>query len=98
MLYFLQVHLLYATLVALGAWALTSLRGASVTVKFWICTAASLNFVVPLGCDAQRLNQTQRGVTRPQVSTRCEVLRGPDRRGPCKTRRGDGAKWVSHSE
>jgi beta-lactamase regulating signal transducer with metallopeptidase domain len=48
-LYFLQVHLLYATLVALGAWALTSLRGASVTAKFWICTAASLNFVVPLG-------------------------------------------------
>jgi beta-lactamase regulating signal transducer with metallopeptidase domain len=48
-LYFLQVHLLYATLVALGAWLLTSLRGASVTAKFWICTAASLNFVVPLG-------------------------------------------------
>ena len=48
-LYFLQVHLLYATLVALGAWALTSLRGASVTAKYWICTAASLNFVVPLG-------------------------------------------------
>jgi len=48
-LYFLQVHLLYATLVALGAWALTSLRGGSVTAKFWICTAASLNFVVPLG-------------------------------------------------
>lgn len=48
-LYFLQVHLLYATLVGLGAWALTSLRAASVTAKFWICTAASLNFVVPLG-------------------------------------------------
>jgi beta-lactamase regulating signal transducer with metallopeptidase domain len=48
-LYFLQVHLLYATLVALGAWALTSLRGASATAKFWICTGASLNFVVPLG-------------------------------------------------
>ena len=48
-LYFLQVHLLYATLVALGAWALTSLRSASVTAKFWICAAASLNFVVPLG-------------------------------------------------
>jgi beta-lactamase regulating signal transducer with metallopeptidase domain len=48
-LYFLQVHLLYATLVALGAWALTSLRGTSVTAKFWIWTAASLNFIVPLG-------------------------------------------------
>ncbi len=48
-LYFLQVHLLYATLVALGACALTSLRAVSVTAKFWICTAASLNFSVPLG-------------------------------------------------
>lgn len=48
-LYFLQVHLLYATLVALGAWALTSLRGGSVTARFWIWTATSLNFVVPVG-------------------------------------------------
>jgi beta-lactamase regulating signal transducer with metallopeptidase domain len=48
-LYFVQVHLLYATLVAFGAWALTSLRGASVTTKFWIWTAASLNFALPVG-------------------------------------------------
>jgi beta-lactamase regulating signal transducer with metallopeptidase domain len=48
-LYFVQVHLLYATLVALVAWALTSLRRASVTAKFWVWTAASLNFALPLG-------------------------------------------------
>jgi hypothetical protein len=48
-LYFLQVHLLYATLVGLGAWALTSLRSASVTAKFGIWTAASLNFALPVG-------------------------------------------------
>lgn len=48
-LYFLQVHLLYATLVALGAWALTSVRAVNVTVKYWTCTAASLYFIVPLG-------------------------------------------------
>lgn len=48
-LYFVQVHLLCATLVALGAWALTSLRRASVTAKFWVWTATSLNFALPVG-------------------------------------------------
>jgi beta-lactamase regulating signal transducer with metallopeptidase domain len=48
-LYFLQVHLLVATLVALGAWVLTTRSRASATAKLWIWTAASLNFVVPLG-------------------------------------------------
>jgi hypothetical protein len=48
-LYFIQVHLLYATLVGLGAGALTSLCRASVTAKFWVWTAASLNFALPLG-------------------------------------------------
>jgi beta-lactamase regulating signal transducer with metallopeptidase domain len=47
-LYFLQVHLLVATVVALAAWALSSLLRASDSVKFWIWTAASLNFVLPL--------------------------------------------------
>jgi Zn-dependent protease with chaperone function len=49
LLYFLQVHLLFATVVGLGAWALTSLHGTSVTARFWVWTAASLNFVIPLG-------------------------------------------------
>jgi beta-lactamase regulating signal transducer with metallopeptidase domain len=48
-LYFVQVHLLCATLVALGAWALTSLRRANVTAKFWVWTAASVNFALPVG-------------------------------------------------
>ena len=48
-LYFLQVHLLVATLAALGAWVLTTRSRASVTAKLWIWTAASLNFVLPLG-------------------------------------------------
>jgi Zn-dependent protease with chaperone function len=47
-LYFLQVHLLVATLVALGAWVLTKWSRASATAKFWMWTAAALNFVVPL--------------------------------------------------
>jgi beta-lactamase regulating signal transducer with metallopeptidase domain len=48
-LYFLQVHLLVATLVALGAWVLARWSHASATAKLWMWTAASLNFVVPLG-------------------------------------------------
>jgi beta-lactamase regulating signal transducer with metallopeptidase domain len=48
-LYFLQVHLLVATLVALGAWVLTMRSRASATAKLWIWTATSLNFVLPLG-------------------------------------------------
>jgi len=48
-LYFLQVHLLVATVVALGAWVLTRQSHVSATVKLWIWTAASLNFVLPLG-------------------------------------------------
>jgi len=48
-LYFLQVHLLAATLVAVGALILTTRSRASATAKFWILTAASLNFVIPIG-------------------------------------------------
>lgn len=57
-LYFLQVHLLYATLVAFGAWALTPLRRASVTAKFWVWTAASLNFALPVGGFIDRFGAT----------------------------------------
>ena len=57
-LYFLQVHLLYATLVGLGAWAVTSLRSASVTAKFRIWTAASLNFALPVGGFIDRFGAT----------------------------------------
>jgi beta-lactamase regulating signal transducer with metallopeptidase domain len=48
-LYYLQVHLLYASIVCCAAWALTSIPRGSATVKYWIWVAASLNFVVPLG-------------------------------------------------
>lgn len=47
--YFLEVHLLYASILCLAAWALTSIRGASATWKYWIWVATSLNFIVPLG-------------------------------------------------
>src|ERR1700730_1775880 len=48
-LYYLEVHLLYASIVWFAAWVLTSIRGASATTKYWIWVATSLNFIVPLG-------------------------------------------------
>jgi len=46
--YYLEVHLLYASILCLAAWALTSMRSASATWKYWIWVATSLNFMVPL--------------------------------------------------
>jgi beta-lactamase regulating signal transducer with metallopeptidase domain len=48
-LYYLGVHLLYASLVWLAAWLLTSIPLGSGTVKHWIWVATSLNFMLPLG-------------------------------------------------
>jgi hypothetical protein len=48
-LYYFDIHLLYASVVGLAAWALTSIRGGSATTKHWIWVATSLNFVLPVG-------------------------------------------------
>lgn len=47
--YYLEVHLLYASIVCLAAWALTSLWNGAATAKYWIWVATLLNFMVPLG-------------------------------------------------
>jgi beta-lactamase regulating signal transducer with metallopeptidase domain len=46
--YYLEVHLLYASLVCLAAWILTSVWNGTATAKYWIWVATSLNFLVPL--------------------------------------------------
>ncbi|MGE5412979.1 MAG: M56 family metallopeptidase [Syntrophomonadaceae bacterium] len=51
----IEIHLVFATLVALAAWALTSSRRGSATVKYWIWVATSVNFVLPLGSILDRL-------------------------------------------
>jgi beta-lactamase regulating signal transducer with metallopeptidase domain len=48
-LYYLEVHLLYASMVGFAAWVLTSIRRGSATTKYWIWVATSLNFILPLG-------------------------------------------------
>jgi beta-lactamase regulating signal transducer with metallopeptidase domain len=47
--YYLEVHLLYASILYLAAWDLTSIQGPSATWKYWVWFATSVNFVVPLG-------------------------------------------------
>ncbi len=48
-LYYFEIHLLYASLSWVAAWALTSINRGSATAKYWIWVATSLNFILPLG-------------------------------------------------
>jgi beta-lactamase regulating signal transducer with metallopeptidase domain len=45
--HYAEIHLLYASIVGLVAWALTSIPFGSATTKYWIWVATSLNFVLP---------------------------------------------------
>ena len=47
--YFLEVHLLYASIVCLAAWALTSAWNGSASWKYWIWVVTLLNFILPFG-------------------------------------------------
>lgn len=49
MMYYFSVQLLYASMVGCAAWALTSIRGASATTKYWIWVVTAFNFFVPAG-------------------------------------------------
>jgi beta-lactamase regulating signal transducer with metallopeptidase domain len=48
-LYYFEVHLLFASIVGLVAWVLTSMPGGSATTKYWISVVTMLNFFSPLG-------------------------------------------------
>lgn len=54
-MYYFSVHLLYASIVGSAAWALTSIRAASATTKYWIWVVTALNFFVPLGAVIDKL-------------------------------------------
>lgn len=47
-LYYLEVHLLYASVVCLATWVLTSLWKGCDTAKYWIWVVTSVNFMVPV--------------------------------------------------
>ena len=48
-LYYSEVHLLYASIVGVAAWVLTSTERGSATIKYWIWVATCLNFILPTG-------------------------------------------------
>ncbi len=48
-IYYLEVHLLYSSIVWFAAWLLTSIPGGSATTRHWIWLATALNFILPLG-------------------------------------------------
>ena len=54
-MYYLSVHLLFASIVASAAWTLTSILRASATTKYWIWVATAFNFVLPSGALIDKL-------------------------------------------
>ena len=53
--YYCSIHLLFASVVGLVAWALTSILRASATTKYWIWVVTTFNFVVPSGALIDKL-------------------------------------------
>jgi beta-lactamase regulating signal transducer with metallopeptidase domain len=47
--YYVGVHLLFASLVWFAAWTLTSIIRGTAATKYWVWVATSLNFILPLG-------------------------------------------------
>ena len=58
-LYYLQIHLLYASCVAFAAWGLTAIPRSSATTKYWIWVATSCNFILPVGAVIDRVGGSQ---------------------------------------
>lgn len=54
-MYYFSVHLLFASMVASVAWALTSILRASATTKYWIWVVTAFNFVLPSGALIDKL-------------------------------------------
>src|SRR5882724_3349452 len=64
-LYYLNVHLLFASFVWCAAWLLTSVPRGSATTKYWIWVATSLNFIVPLGAVLDEFGSSHLSWARP---------------------------------
>ena len=54
-MYYFSIQLLYASIVGVAAWLLTSMRSASATTKYWIWLVTALNFMAPAGAVIDRL-------------------------------------------
>ena len=54
-MYYFDIHLLFASIVACAAWVLTATLRASATMKYWIWVATLLNFAMPAGALIDKL-------------------------------------------
>lgn len=63
--YYAAVHLTFASIVCLAAWVLTSVPRASATTKYWVWTATSVNFFLPVGAILDQLWATHLAWARP---------------------------------
>lgn len=64
-MYYFGVHLLYASIVCLLAWLLTSIPRGRATAKYWIWVATTLNFILPLAAIVDRMGRTHIGWATP---------------------------------
>jgi len=64
-LYYLQIHLLYASTVWFAAWIVTAIRSGSATTKYWIWVATSLNFILPLAAVLDKVAAAHLSWARP---------------------------------
>jgi len=64
-MYYFGVHLLFASLVCLAAWVLTSVPRGRATTKYWIWVATALNFISPLGALVDEFGQPHLSWARP---------------------------------
>ena len=53
--YHFTIHLLFASALGTFAWALTSIRGASATTKYWIWVVTAFNFLIPTAAVVDRV-------------------------------------------
>src|SRR5271156_2678220 len=63
--YYAAIHLMFASIVWLAALALTSVPRGSATPNYWIWTATSVNFFLPVGAILDRLWATHLSWARP---------------------------------
>ena len=73
----LQIHLLYASILSIVAWLVSSLPRISATTKYWIWVATSANFVLPLSIIPARLWPSPVSWFTPGIGIASVAIAGP---------------------
>jgi hypothetical protein len=73
----IEFHLLFASIVWVVAWLLTSLPSVTATTKYWAWVATSVNFVLPLNLIPARLLPWQMSWLTPRVAMNGVTIGAP---------------------